>query len=156
MNNLHHRKAIINDLPTIVVLLLDDVLGQKREANAEKLDQRYIDAFSRIDIDPNQYLMVVTSNDEIVGTCHLTLMPSLTFIGSTRLQIETVRVSANHRGQKIGEWMMRESFKFAASNGASIIQLTTNKERARAVQFYERLGFEATHEGMKYYVKDAV
>lgn len=156
MNNLHHRKAIIDDLPTIVALLLDDVLGKKREAHSEKLDQRYIDAFSHIDIDPNQYLMVVTSNDEIVGTCHLTLMPSLTFIGSTRLQIEAVRVSANHRGQKIGEWMMHESFKFAASNGASIIQLTTNKERARAVQFYERLGFEATHEGMKYYVKDTV
>jgi len=154
MNNLHHRKATINDLPTIVALLLDDVLGQQREANAEKIDQRYIDAFSRIDIDPNQYLMVVTSNDKIVGTCHLTLMPSLTFTGSTRLQIEAVRVLANHRGQKIGEWMVREAFKFAALNGASIIQLTTNKERARAVQFYERMGFQATHAGMKYYVKD--
>lgn len=135
---------------------MDDVLGQKREANAEKLDQRYIDAFSRIDIDPNQYLMVVTSNDEIVGTCHLTLMPSLTHIGSTRLQIEAVRVSVHHRGQKVGEWMMSEVFNFATLKGASIIQLTTNKERARAVEFYERLGFEATHEGMKYYVKDTV
>ena len=154
MNKLHHRKAVIDDLPTIIALLVDDVLGQKREANAEKLDQRYIDAFSRIDIDPNQYLMVVTSNDEIVGTCHLTLMPSLTFIGSMRLQIEAVRVSANHRGQKVGEWMMSEVFKFATLKGASIIQLTTNKERLRAVGFYERMGFEATHEGMKYYVKD--
>ena len=81
-------------------------------------------------------------------------MPSLTFTGSTRLQIEAVRVLANHRGQKIGEWMVREAFKFAALNGASIIQLTTNKERARAVQFYERMGFQATHAGMKYYVKD--
>jgi ribosomal protein S18 acetylase RimI-like enzyme len=154
MNKLRHRKATIDDLPTIIALLLDDVLGQKREANAEKLDQRYIDAFSRIDIDPNQYLMVVTSIDEIVGTCHLTLMPSLTFVGSTRLQIGAVRVSANYRGQKIGDWMMREVFKFATLKGASIIQLTTNKQRPRAVQFYERLGFEATHEGMKYYVKD--
>jgi ribosomal protein S18 acetylase RimI-like enzyme len=151
MNNLRHRKATLDDLPMIVALLLDDVLGQNREANAEKIDQRYIDAFSRIDIDPNQYLMVVTSNDEIVGTCHLTLIPSLTFIGSTRLQIEAVRVSANHRGQKVGEWMMREVFKFATLKGVSIIQLTTNKERPRAVQFYERLGFEATHQGMKYY-----
>lgn len=156
MNNLLHRKATLDDLPMIVALLLDDVLGQNREANAEKIDQRYIDAFSRIDIDPNQYLMVVTSNDEIVGTCHLTLIPSLTFIGSTRLQIEAVRVSANHRGQKVGEWMMREVFKFATLKGASIIQLTTNKERLRAVGFYERMGFEATHEGMKYYVKDTV
>ena len=156
MNNLRHRKATLDDLPTIVALLLDDVLGQNREANAKKLDQRYIDAFSRIDIDPNQYLMVVTSNDEIVGTCHLTLIPSLTLIGSTRLQIEAVRISANHRGQKVGEWMMREVFKFAALKGASIVQLTTNKKRTLAKSFYERLGFEASHDGMKMYLEQII
>jgi len=30
--------------------------------------------------------------------------------------------------------------------------LSTNKERPRAKQFYERLGFKATHEGMKFYL----
>ena len=154
MNKLRHRKATIEDLPTIITMLLNDNLGQKREASDKQFDKRYIDAFHRIDTDPNQYLMVVTSSNKIVGTCHLTLMPSLTFIGTTRLQIEAVRVSADHRGQKIGEWMMNAAFDFAKANGASIIQLTTNKQRNRAVKFYERLGFEATHDGMKYYVKD--
>ena len=156
MNKLRHRKATINDLPTIINMLLDDELGQKREATDGQLDDRYIHAFHCIDTDPNQYLMVVTSSDEIVGTCHLTLMPSLTFLGSTRLQIEAVRISASHRGQKIGEWMINEAFDFAKVNGACIIQLTTNKQRTRAVKFYERLGFEATHEGMKYYIKDTL
>ena len=154
MNKLTHRKATIHDLPVIIALLLDDSLGQKREVNDEKSNQRYIDAFHRIDADPNQYLMVVTLNDEVIGTCHLTIIPSLTFIGSTRLQIEAVRVSENHRGQKIGEWMIKEALNFAQSNGVTIIQLTTKKQRKRAMEFYERLGFEATHEGMKYYVKD--
>ena len=152
MNKLTHHKATINDLPTILALLLDDPLGRKREANDEKLNQRYIDAFHRIDDDPNQYLMAVTLNDELIGTCHLTLIPSLTFIGSTRLQIEAVRVSEKHRGQKVGEWMIQAALQFARSNDATIIQLTTNKQRKRAIEFYERLGFEATHEGMKYYV----
>lgn len=30
-----------------------------------------------------------------------------------------------------------------------MIQLTTNKQRPSAKIFYERLGFEATHDGMK-------
>ena len=49
--------------------------------------------------------MVVENGDEIIGTSHLTIMPSLTFIGSTRMQIEAVRVSGKYRGQKIGNWM---------------------------------------------------
>ena len=154
MSNLRHRKATITDLASVIALLLDDDLGQKREVSDTKIDKRYVDAFNRIDADKNQYLMVVISNDEIVGTCHLTLMPSLTFMGSTRLQIEAVRVSSIHRGKKIGDWMINAAFKFAKSNGASIIQLTTNKLRPQALKFYERLGFKATHEGMKYYIED--
>ncbi len=152
MQNLTQHKATIHDLTAIVALLLDDELGQTREQLEDNLEQRYIDAFHRIDSDPNQYLMVVRISDEIVGTCHLTIMPSLTFTGSTRMQIEAVRVSTTYRGQKIGDWMMQAAFEFAKSNHVSMIQLTTNKKRPRAKQFYERLGFEASHEGMKLYL----
>lgn len=149
---LTQRKATIHDLRSIIHLLLDDTLGKTREQLDSTIDKRYIEAFQRIDTDPNQYLMIVNMGNEIVGTCHLTIMPSLTFTGSTRMQIEAVRVSATHRGQKIGEWMMNAAIGFAKSNHVSMIQLTTNKERPRAKQFYERLGFEATHEGMKFYL----
>lgn len=154
MPNLIQRKATIEDLPSIIALYLEDDLGKARELKTNEIDQRYIDAFHRIDSDPNQYLMVVSLNDEIIGTCQLTIIPSLTFMGSTRLLIEAVHILASRRGQKIGEWMMKAAFQFATSNDASIIQLTTNKVRTRAKKFYERLGFEATHEGMKYYVKE--
>jgi ribosomal protein S18 acetylase RimI-like enzyme len=80
-------------------------------------------------------------------------MPSLTFTGQTRMQIEAVRVSEQFRGQKIGEWMMNAAINYGKSKGASIIQLTTNKKRLRAKKFYEKLGFEASHEGMKLYLE---
>ena len=41
-------------------------------------------------------------------------------------------------------------YSYAQQQNVSIIQLTTNKVRARAKKFYERLGFTATHEGMKF------
>lgn len=41
----------------------------------------------------------------------------------------------------------------AKSKDVSIIQLTTNIKRPRAKEFYERLGFEVTHVGMKYYLR---
>jgi len=156
--NLTQRKAKLKDIHRIVELLNEDDLGKTREhlSLTRKLDPRYTKAFELINSDPNQYLMVVESDNQIVGTCHLTIMPSLTFIGSTRMQIEAVRVAASMRGMQIGEWMMNEAIAYAESNGASIIQLTTNKQRSRAKHFYEKIGFEATHEGMKLYLKDNV
>jgi ribosomal protein S18 acetylase RimI-like enzyme len=150
MNKLQYRKAKLADLPDMIAMLADDELGKTREQNNKITDKRYIKAFHRIDTDPNQFLMVTMLENKVVGTCHLTFMPSLTRIGTTRMQIEAVRVASTHRGQKIGEWMIQTSLKLARENHASLIQLTTDKKRTRAKQFYERLGFKATHEGMKY------
>ena len=151
--NLSHRKANINDVKAIVALLIEDELGSSRDHLEDEIDPKYLNAFKLIDQDPNQYLMIVENQSVIVGTCHLTLMPSLTFTGSTRMQIEAVRVSEKMRGQKIGEWMLDRAVEYAKENNVGIIQLTTNKKRPRAKNFYEKLGFEATHEGMKLYLK---
>ena len=56
----------------------------------------------------------------------------------------------NKNGNNVSPYVIVPS----KSNNAMIIQLTTNKQRSRAKQFYERLGFKATHEGMKYYIKE--
>lgn len=144
MRQLKFRKATFDDLSTIVQLLADDDLGKHREKIGDKLDQRYEQAFTRIDNDPNQHLMVILADNEIVATCHLTLMPSLTYIGSTRMQIEAARISSEYRRQKIGEWMMHQALQFAKENQVKIVQLTPNKLRPEAKQFYKRIGFNAT------------
>ena len=149
---LKYRKATIEDLKSIIDLLLEDELGKTRESKMRGLDPQYVDAFYRIDGDPNQYLMIVERVDEVIGTCHLTIMPSLTFTGKTRMQIEAVRVSEKYRGKKIGEWMMQQAIAYGKEHGAKIIQLTTNKRRPRAKTFYKGLGFEPSHEGMKLYL----
>lgn len=48
--------------------------------------------------------------------------------------------------------MIKEGIEYGRKHGASIIQLTTNKKRTRAKAFYEKLSFEASHEGMKLYL----
>lgn len=147
-----YRKATRADLPAVIAMLLEDELGQTREQLGKTLDPRYEAAFEKMDADPNQYLMVVEFEGRLIGTCQLTLIPGLSFMGSTRLQIESVRVAAAHRSQGIGEAMMQEAIEYGKKQGAKIIQLTTNKQRLRAKVFYERLGFVASHEGMKLYL----
>ncbi len=147
------RRATIADLSEILKLLVEDELGKGRESL--ELDPRrvYEAAFEKIDRDPNHNLMVVEYENEIIGTVHLTLFPSLTFQGSTRLQLEAVRVAKKFQGCGVGTWMFKKIFEYAKKENAPIIQLTTNKKRERAKRFYENLGFEASHEGMKKHVK---
>ena len=45
--------------------------------------------------------------------------------------------------------MMEWAIQRCRERGCAIVQLTTDKSRTDAHRFYERLGFRATHEGMK-------
>ncbi len=45
------------------------------------------------------------------------------------------------------------AIKRAKDRGCHLVQLTTSKERDRAIDFYDELGFKATHDGMKLYLK---
>lgn len=153
VNNLRYRKAEVADLRKIIELLMEDELGKERERLGEAVGESYLKAFEKINQDEDQYLMVVELKAEIVGTCHLMMIDSLTFQGSRRMEIEAVRVAEKHRGEGIGEWMIEEALDWGRARSAKIVQLTTNKTRFRAKEFYERLGFEATHEGMKMNLK---
>jgi GNAT superfamily N-acetyltransferase len=53
------------------------------------------------------------------------------------------------RGRGHGAAMMRWAIDESRRRGCSRIQLTSNKSRKAAHRFYERLGFRASHEGMK-------
>ncbi|UOR07683.1 hypothetical protein MUN82_21285 [Hymenobacter aerilatus] len=41
--------------------------------------------------------------------------------------------------------------KRAKKEGCFLLQLTTDKRRPDAIRFYEKIGFVATHEGMKFF-----
>jgi GNAT superfamily N-acetyltransferase len=60
-----------------------------------------------------------------------------------------VHVASKLRGQKIGATLMNWAITEARRRNCHRVQLTTNKLRQQAHRFYERLGFQPTHEGMK-------
>ena len=60
-----------------------------------------------------------------------------------------MRVRADHRGQGLGAAMIGWAVEEARRRDCSLVQLTTNKSRTDAHRFYERLGFVASHEGLK-------
>jgi GNAT superfamily N-acetyltransferase len=143
------RSATRIDVAAIVRLLADDKLGQQREDYRDPLPEAYYEAFNRIDQDPNQELMVVALDEQVIGTLQLSFIPYLTYRGGIRAQIEAVRIHKDHRGAGLGKTMVKWAIERARAKGAHVLQLTTDKKRPDALLFYERLGFVASHEGMK-------
>jgi GNAT superfamily N-acetyltransferase len=140
------RRAEADDVPAIVAMLADDPLGASRERPG---DPAYAAAFKDIDADPRQMLVVAVHEAEVVGTLQLTFIPGLSRLGSTRALIEAVRVRSDQRGGGLGKQLIQWAVDAAKEHGAALVQLTTDASRKDAHRFYERLGFEATHVGMK-------
>ena len=141
------ERARLQDLPGLVALLTDDPLGAHRETTDLTVYQR---AFDAIDRDPHQFLAAVRDpRGVLVGTMQLTVIPGLSRGGTTRLQIEAVRVADSARGSGLGSAMFAWAHDYGRRHGAGLAQLTTDKTRPDAHRFYARLGYEATHEGLK-------
>jgi len=144
------RPAEKLDLPQIIEMLANDKLGQKREDFQDPLPQYYYDAFELIDQDSNQELVVmVNDRNDVIGTLQLTFLQYLTYKGGIRAQIEAVRVREDQRGKGTGKVLFKLAIKRAKQKGAHLLQLTTDKQRLEALNFYLKLGFKSTHEGMK-------
>jgi len=144
------RPAKRSDVPEIIELIANDPLGAKRENFQDPLPDTYYEAFEIIERDPHQELMVFEgANQKVVGVFQLSFIQYLTYQGGKRAQIEGVRVHEDMRGHGLGEQMFKWVIDRAKEQGAHVLQLTTDKKRPDALRFYEKLGFTASHEGMK-------
>ncbi len=141
------REATRADLPAVLALLTDDVLGRDRDAAL--VDDTYERAFAAIDADPRNLLAVADDGGAVVGCLQLTFIPGLGRHGAERCLVEAVRVRADQRGRGIGGDFMRWVVERARSRGCALVQLTSDKRRHDAHRFYAALGFTASHEGMK-------
>lgn len=143
------REAREDEVLTLVKLIADDMLGSNREDDSEPLNERYVSAFKKIDSDPNAELIVAVQSGRIVGMMQLNYIQYLGLMGSSRCIIGGVRVHSKHRGQGLGTEFIKWGIERATTMGCTYIQVTSDKQRDKAIRFYEKLGFKATHEGLR-------
>ncbi|MCY1127543.1 GNAT family N-acetyltransferase [Frigidibacter sp. RF13] len=143
---IHFRPATEDDVPAIVALLADDILGATRERR--EIDA-YLAAFRTMVAEGNNHLIVGDDDGRIVATYQITFISGLSLKAARRAQVEAVRVASTFRGRGIGAALMADAEARARAAGCTLMQLTTNKTRADAHRFYERRGFTPTHIGYK-------
>jgi GNAT superfamily N-acetyltransferase len=147
MSDVIFREAVRADLPAVLALLADDVLGKSRDFT--EVDAAYEKAFADIAADPRNQLIVADAAGEVLGCMQLTYIPGLGRHGAERQLIEAVRVRSDLRGRGLGRQMMTWAVDQAKQRGCALVQLTTDKSRHDAHRFYVSLGFTPSHEGMK-------
>jgi GNAT superfamily N-acetyltransferase len=79
----------------------------------------------------------------------LSFIPGLSRLGLLRGQIESVRIASANRDRGIGRFMLEWAIDECRRRGCGLVQLTTDKARPEALKFYQSLGFQASHEGLK-------
>ncbi|WP_027135278.1 GNAT family N-acetyltransferase [Geminicoccus roseus] len=143
------RDATEADLPAIVALLADDDLGRSRENAGDAQLSVYREAFRAMERQDGNRMLVAVEGGRVVGCMQLTVIHGLGRAGASRGQIEAVRVARDRRGQGLGQEMIGHALGLARAAGCRMVQLTTDTRRHDAHRFYERLGFVASHVGMK-------
>ncbi|MEL6645533.1 MAG: GNAT family N-acetyltransferase [Pseudomonadota bacterium] len=140
------RPAVRSEVPAMLDLIADDVLGAGREGADPQV---YFDAFDRMAEGPSNQMIVGVSGDRIVAVYQLTLIPGLALQAALRAQIESVRVASDLRGQGVGRALMADAEARARAAGCMLMQLTMNRARAGSHKYYEAMGFTASHVGFK-------
>ncbi len=142
------REARREDIRRIVEMLADDEVARGREDLSGDM-AAYHAAFDTIAADDNNALYVWDHDGAVMGCLQLTFIPGMSYGGSWIAKVEGVRVDRSLRSLGIGEQMIDAMIDKSRARGCKQLQLTTNKRRIDAQRFYRRLGFEASHEGMK-------
>jgi GNAT superfamily N-acetyltransferase len=144
------REARREDVAAIVGLLADDHLGAGREVVSDPPAPAYFEAFEKVAADPRNLLAVAEdAAGAVVGTLQMTFIPGLSNQGAELALIEAVRVASSLRGQGLGQVMIGWAMDEARRRGCRAIELLTHASRVDAQRFYEHLGFEKSHAGMR-------
>jgi GNAT superfamily N-acetyltransferase len=143
------REARAEDLEAIVGLHEADALGRHGDRWSPDSRTAYEAAFAAIRDSRDNALYVAERDGRVVGTFQLTFIPSLTGQGALRARVGSVQVAEALRSRGIGARMMARAEEVARARGARSMELASNRTRADAHRFYERLGFARSHEGFR-------
>lgn len=141
------RTATRHDLPAVLALMADE--DRVTDPDSVEVREAHERAFAAIEADPRNEVLVLRDGQDVVGCLQLTYVPGLGQGGRERALVEAVRIRADRRGDGLGAELMRLAVERARGRGCGLVQLTSDKRRAAAHRFYERLGFVRSHEGFK-------
>jgi GNAT superfamily N-acetyltransferase len=147
------RDAGPGDLEAVIALLDEDAIREVSENYSDLTP--YAEAMAEIVAADHSTVLVGELDGEVVATAQVTWQRRMMYGAGLVCQIESVRVASRLRGQGLGGELIGWIVDDARGRGCARVELTSNAARAGARRFYERLGFRASHIGMKLYLGES-
>jgi GNAT superfamily N-acetyltransferase len=145
------REARPEDLEALLHMLDEDAI---REVSEDLSDLTpYAAALAEITAAEHSTILVGEVEGTPVATAQVTWQRRMMYGAGLVCQIESVRVLSDRRGEGLGSELISWIVDDARRRGCARVELTSNAKRTEARRFYERLGFRASHIGMKLYLK---
>ena len=138
------RPAREEDLPQVLALYgelsayqRDWRVFEPRRSELDEAAARFRDAAA----DPQALLLVAEQEGRLVGMGLGHVRPVSTYSEELALDISNVVVAASHRGSSVGRAIVDALAAFGREKGVTRATVRVFAENARAVDFWERLGF---------------
>jgi len=141
------RPAGPDDIPRLVELLVGGALLETEDAGNLAPYRR---ALHEILATWGNDVIVAELDGQAIGMCQLIFFRHLQSRGGLCAEVESMHVDDRFRSRGVGGRLLEEALARAREAGCYRVQLTSNKARVRAHEFYRRHGFVATHEGFKH------
>ncbi len=146
------REASASDLPRLRELLHQlSQLGEHPEAAPHPPSESEAQALAELGSDPRSTCLVLEHAGRVEGTVTLYVLPNLSYGGRPIAIVENLVVDERSRSSGYGRLLMERAEQLARAAGCCKISLTSNRRRADAHRFYDRLGYIATHRGFTKY-----
>lgn len=146
------RVARHDDLEALIALLDEDAIREVAEDYTDLAP--YADALAEIVGADHSTVLVGEVDGQVVATAQVTWLRRMMYGAGLVCQIESVRVASARRGSGLGAELIGWIVDDARRRGCARVELTSNVQRVDARRFYERLGFRASHVGMKLYLEE--
>jgi GNAT superfamily N-acetyltransferase len=134
----------------VVALLDEDAIREVAEDYSDLTP--YADAMAEIVGADHSTVLVGELDGQVVATAQVTWQRRMMYGAGLVCQVESVRVASSRRGNGLGAELLGWIVADARRRGCARVELTSNAQRTDARRFYERLGFKASHVGMKLYL----
>ena len=144
------RDATIDDLSRLVEME-QAIIEFERPYNLSIKDENvsYYDLIGLIG-ETDTKLLVVEIEDQIVGSGYAQVRASRPYFKHEwHCYLGFIFIDPDYRGQSLGRRMLDKLIHWGKSQGVITFQLDVYAANQSAVKLYEKLGFKASHEGLK-------
>lgn len=150
------RPATEADLPRLMVLYRQlSEIGAMPETEPRPVAMAQREALRRLQHEPDSVCLVLEDEGGVlVGSLTFYLLPNLSHGALPIGMVENVVVDEALRGRGLGRLLMVEAERRAIAHGCYKLALTSNNNRPAAHAFYERIGYQRSHQGMTKYLTE--